>query len=185
MYFSYCWNCLKGYLWPRRSEASPPLSTYWKMGKICERTLRSAFRIMAWCLDAFHKAPIYANWGPSCISAPKVIVAWVMLEILSILLQDLYKLMCHPRWRIPHQQLKHSINISTLTFNTKKIIKILKSAKSKTHPPPAPTHHRHHHHPCLCRPTIWNPASKSIHTTGHPPAPTCTGLFSFLTGKTK
>jgi uncharacterized protein YueI len=38
----------------------------------------------------------------------------VILEIQSILQQNVYKLMWHPMWKVSHQQLKHN---SALTFN--------------------------------------------------------------------
>lgn len=75
MYFSCCWNHLKGDLWPRHAKPVPPLATFWEMGQICERTLWSAVRIMAWYIDIFHKASLYTKWWPSHISAPKVVVA--------------------------------------------------------------------------------------------------------------
>ena len=50
----------------------------------------------------------------------------VMLKTQSILLQNLYKLTWHPRWRLPRQQLKHHINILALALIINKIIKILK-----------------------------------------------------------
>ena len=48
MYFSCRWNHLAGDLWPRHAKLVPPLATFWEMGKICECTLWSEVRIMAW-----------------------------------------------------------------------------------------------------------------------------------------
>ena len=57
----------------------------------------------------------------------------------------------HPKWRIPHQQLKQT---SALVFNINEIIKILKLTKSEekkkkppTSSPPVPTHHPRPRHP--------------------------------------
>ena len=83
---------------------------------IC-RTLSIKHSNMCQCLIVAHLYTIYNSWSLV------VNLVWVMLETLPILLQDLYKLMWHPRWRVSHQQLKHHVNNLALTF---KIIKLFK-----------------------------------------------------------
>jgi hypothetical protein len=46
-----------------------------------------------------------------------------MLETKLILQLNIYNLTWHPMWRVPHQQLKHQITNSTLTFNINKSFK--------------------------------------------------------------
>ena len=46
-----------------------------------------------------------------------------MLETQLILQPNTYKLTCDAMWRVSHQQLKHQITNSTLTFNINKSFK--------------------------------------------------------------
>ena len=71
-----------------------------------------------------------------------------MLGIQPILQLNFYKLIWHPPWKIPHQQLKYHNDMSALKLNPNKIIKILKALI------PIPTRklHRRHHPPSLSHP---------------------------------
>lgn len=72
MYFSCSWNCLKGEAWLWHREMWPSFVKSWEMGEICQYTLWNSCRIVEWCTDIFHKAPVYIKWGRPCVRTHNV-----------------------------------------------------------------------------------------------------------------
>lgn len=56
----------------RQREACSPLIDCWQMGEISQHSLWSAWRIMAWCVDTFHKDSLHVRWQPSHCRVPEV-----------------------------------------------------------------------------------------------------------------